>query len=130
MELGDNVNCPPADKGEQNPNSPQPPNLNTKIDEGLDTLRTFVDQLRGTREPRKVSLDTSLGVIVRSITSAQGEMASISKYRERIFEYFSIGLDRNQLRDLGISKQELLFIFRDPQNGQKLPLTKKCIYID
>jgi hypothetical protein len=127
MEPSDNVNHAPTNQGEKNPNLPQPPNLNTKIDEGLDTLKELVDQLRGTREPSIVFLATSLNVIVRSITSAQGEFTSISKYRERMFEYYNTELDRNQVRDLNISKQQLLSIFRDPQNGQELPLNKKCL---
>jgi hypothetical protein len=28
MELDDNVNLPPTDQGEKNPNPPQPPNIN------------------------------------------------------------------------------------------------------
>ena len=47
MEPGDNVHHLPIDQGEKNPNPPQPPNLNIEIDEGLDTLRKLVDQLRG-----------------------------------------------------------------------------------
>jgi hypothetical protein len=50
MKPGDNVNHQPVNQGEHNPNSPQPPNINTEIDEGLDILRTCVDQLRGNRE--------------------------------------------------------------------------------
>ena len=82
MESDDNVNYPPVDQGEQNPNPPQPPNLNTKIDEGLATLRTLVDKIRGTKEPSKVYFSTSLDVIVRSIPSAQLELTYISKYME------------------------------------------------
>jgi hypothetical protein len=64
MELEDNVNCQPTDQGEENPNPPQPPNINTQIDEGLDTLRTLVNQLRGTREKIRESLATLLDVIL------------------------------------------------------------------
>jgi hypothetical protein len=66
MEPGDNVNRQTTDQGEENPNPPQPPNLNTKINEGLDTLITLVNQLTGMREPSRDSLATSLDVIVRS----------------------------------------------------------------
>jgi hypothetical protein len=31
-----------------------------------------------------------------------------------MFEYYNIGLDRIQVRDLSISKQELMYIFWDP----------------
>jgi hypothetical protein len=49
MEPRDNVNRPQADHGEENPNPPQPPNLDTQIDEGLATLRTHLNELRGMR---------------------------------------------------------------------------------
>jgi hypothetical protein len=52
MEPKDNVNCHPIDQGEENPNPPQPPNIKIQIDEGLDSLRSLVNDLRGTREPR------------------------------------------------------------------------------
>jgi hypothetical protein len=130
MEPRDNVNRQPIDQGEENPNPPQPPNINTQIDEGLDTLRTLVNQLRGMREPSRESLATSLDVIVRSIASAQGKLTSISEYRERMFEYYNTGLDRNQVRDLGISKQQLMSIFIDPRSQQQPPVTKKHICID
>ena len=32
MEPSDNVNRPPTDQGEKNPNPPQPPNLKIKIE--------------------------------------------------------------------------------------------------
>jgi hypothetical protein len=79
-----NVNHQPVDQGEENPNPPQPPNINTQIDEGLATLRTIVNQLRGMREPSRESLATSLNVIVRSIASSQGKLTSISEYRENV----------------------------------------------
>jgi hypothetical protein len=60
MEARDNINRQPIDQGEENPNPTQPPNINTQIDEGLVTLRTLVNKLRGMREPSKGSLPTSL----------------------------------------------------------------------
>ena len=90
----DNVNHQPTNQGEGNPNPSQPPNLNTQINEGLETLRKLLNQLRGMREPIRESLDTSLDIIVRSIASFQGKLTSISEYRERMFEYYNSGLDR------------------------------------
>jgi hypothetical protein len=130
MEPGDNVNCSEENQGEKNPNPPQPPNVNSQIDEGLVILRTLEEQLRDTREPRRVSLATSLDIIVNSIASSQGKLTSIYDYREIMYEYYSTGLDKNQVKDLGISKQQILTIFRDPRNGQELPLTKKHLSID
>jgi hypothetical protein len=130
MEPRDNENHPQANQGEENPNPPQPPNINIQIDEGLATLRSLVNDLRGTREPSRESLATSLDVIVRSIASAQGKLTSISEYRARMFEFYRTGLDRNQVRDLGISKQDLMSLFIDPRSGQQPPVTKKHICID
>ena len=93
-------------------------------------LRTLEEKLRDTREPSIVSLSTSLEIIVNSIASDQERLTSIYDYREQMYEYYSIGLDRNQVKELGISKQQILSIFRDPRNGQELPLTKKHISID
>jgi hypothetical protein len=39
---------PQENQGEENPNPPQPPNINIQIDEGLATLRSLVNDLRGT----------------------------------------------------------------------------------
>ena len=73
---------------------------------------------------------TSLDIIVKSIESTQGKLASISDYRAGMYEYYSTSLDRNQIKELNILKQQILFIFRDPINGQELLLTKKNISID
>jgi hypothetical protein len=105
MELEDNASHQQTNQGKENPNPPQPPDLNTQINEGLDTLITLINQLRGTREPRIESLETSLDIIVRFIASAQGKLTSISKCREKMFEYYNTGLDRKQVGDLGISKK-------------------------
>jgi hypothetical protein len=67
---------------------------------------------------------------MNSIASDQGKLTSISDYREIMYEYYNIGLDRNQVKEPVISKQQILSIFRDPRNGQELPLTKKHISID
>jgi hypothetical protein len=77
MEPKDNENCTQADQGHENPKPPQPPNINKQIDEGLATLRPLVHELRGTREPTKLSLATSLHIIVSSISSSQGKLTII-----------------------------------------------------
>ena len=102
MEPKDNVNNHPINHGEENPNPPQPPNIKTQIDEGLDTLKTLVNQLRGMKEPNRESLATSFDIILKSIASSQGNFTCISKYRARMFECYNKRLDRNQVGDLGI----------------------------
>jgi hypothetical protein len=130
MELGDNVNRSEENQGEKNPNPPQASNVNSQIDEELVILRTLEEQLRDTREACRVSLATSLDIIVNSIASYQWKLTSISDCRERMYEHYKTGLDRNQVRDLGISKKQILTIFRDLRNGKELPLTKKRLSID
>jgi hypothetical protein len=115
---------------DQNLNPPQPPNVNTQIEEGLAILRILEEQLRDTREPSIVSLATSLDIIVNSIASDQGKLTSISYYRARIYEYYNTGLDINQVKMLGISKPQILSIFRDPRTRQELQLNRKHISID
>jgi hypothetical protein len=68
MKPRDNVNHSKENQGEKNPNPPQPPIINIQIDEGFVILRTIEEQLRDTREPRRVSLATSLDIIVNFIT--------------------------------------------------------------
>jgi hypothetical protein len=51
MEPGDNENRPQANQCHQNSNPPHPSNINIYIDEELNTLRSLVNDLRGTREP-------------------------------------------------------------------------------
>jgi len=130
MEPQDNLNYSKENQEDQNPKPPPPHNVNTEIDEGLVILRTLEEQLRETREPRRVSLATSLEIILQSIASAQGKLTFIFYYRSQMYEYYSTGLDKNQVKDLGIAKQKILSIFRDPGNGQELPLTRKHISID
>jgi hypothetical protein len=87
MEPRDNENCSEENQEDQDPSPPQPPNVNTQINEGLVILRTLEEQLRDTREPRKVSLATYLNIILNSIASAQWKLTSISDYRARMYEY-------------------------------------------
>jgi hypothetical protein len=70
-----------------------------------------------------------LDIIFQSLASAQGKLTSIYDYRERMYEHYSTGLDRNQIKELGISKQQILYICRDPINEKEIPLTRKLIFI-
>jgi hypothetical protein len=68
MELGCNQKPIQQHTGTENPNPLEPPNINIEIDEGLTYLRSIVCDLRGTREPSRLSLVTSVDAIVLSIT--------------------------------------------------------------
>jgi hypothetical protein len=85
MKPRDNENYTQAHQGEENPNPPQPPNINTEIDEGLATLRSLVHELRGTKEPNRFSLATLLDAIVSSITSSERKLTTIYEYMDRMF---------------------------------------------
>jgi hypothetical protein len=81
MEPQDILNRSEENQEDQNPNPPPPHNVNIEIDEVFVILQTLEEQLRETREPSRVSLATSLDIIVQSIASAQGKLTSISYYR-------------------------------------------------
>jgi hypothetical protein len=99
MEPRYNVNDSEENQEDQNPNLSQPPNVNTQIDEGLVIIRTLEEQLRDIREPNRVSLATSLDIILNSIASSQGKSTSISDNRAIMYEYYKNGLDRNQVKE-------------------------------
>jgi len=47
-----------------------------------------------------------------------------------MYEYYSTGLDKNEIEELRISKQQIFSIFMKPRNGKELPLNIKCLSID
>jgi hypothetical protein len=47
-----------------------------------------------------------------------------------MFKYYRTSLDKNQMRDLNIIKQELMTFFIDPRTGLQPPVIKKCICVD
>jgi len=85
-----------------------------EIDEGLRCLRYLVKYLQSTREPFQFSLVVYLDTILSSIASSQDELSNIFYYKAMMFEFYRIGLDKNQVRDLNITKQELMTLFIDP----------------
>ena len=83
IEPQENLNPSQENQEDQNLKPPPPPhNVNTEFDEGLVILGTLEKQFRETREPSRVSLATSLDIIMQSIASSQGKLTSISDYRE------------------------------------------------
>lgn len=84
MEPKDNGKLPQENGGEENHNPPLPPNINIDTDEGLATLRSLVNDLRGTRETSQESLATSLDVIVRPIACPQAKLTYIYEYIYRM----------------------------------------------
>lgn len=129
MESGNNQNMTQPQEGTTNPN-PQPTNVNMEIDQGLMSLRSIVQDMRSIGGPNQLSLATSLDNIVSSIVNAQGKLTNIIDYKARMFEYYKNNMDKNQVRDLNITKQELMSLFIDPRTGLQPPVTKKRIYMD
>ena len=73
---------------------------------------------------------TLLDAIVTSIIGAQGKLTSISEYRARMFEFYRTELNKNQVRDLYISKQDMVSLFIDPRTREQPHVTKKHICMD
>jgi hypothetical protein len=95
MEPQENLNPSQENQEDQNSNPPLPPhNVNNEIDERL--------------------------VILINLEERKEKLTSISYYKEIMYEYYSTGLDKNQIKEMNISKQQILSIFRDPRNGQEL----------
>jgi hypothetical protein len=130
MEPRDNENCVQENQVEESHIPLEPQNINIEIYLGLDTLRSLMNDLWRTRVPGRESFSTSFHIVVRSIASPQGKLTYIYEYEARMFDLYRTGLDRNQVRDLGISKQDLMFIFIYPRSRQQPLVTKKGIYID
>jgi hypothetical protein len=89
-----------------NPNSPQDPY--NEINQCLNELKNLIGELRNTREPSHISLATSLDTIIASIGHAHGQLFDISKYRARMREYYSIGISKEEVKKLNISKESIV----------------------
>ena len=72
MEPRDNENRVQENQLKENHIPLEPQNINIEIDEGLDTLRSLVNDLRGTIEPFQESL--GLGHCCRKITLQTGRL--------------------------------------------------------
>jgi len=101
-----------------------------EIDERLSSLRTLVQDLQSTREHSQLSLASSLDTIVYSIAIYQYQLSNVSNYRARIFEYYWIGLHKNQFIDLHITKKQLIAFPIDPRTRVQPLVTKRCICVD
>jgi hypothetical protein len=78
MKAHEKLNPAQENQEYQNPNPPPPPqNEKNEINEGLVIFRNLEEQLRETREPSRVSLATSLDIIMHSIASSQGTFLKV-----------------------------------------------------
>ena len=113
----------------QNVNEQERDFLN-EINEGLKSLRDLSRQLRVTRDPARLSLASSLDTMITSIKETQSQHTNITDYRTRMREFYSTELSKEGVKDLNISKQELLSKFRNPRDNIVPPVTKRRICMD
>ena len=125
----DQENDPNAHQEMQNANEQERDFLN-EINEGLKSLRDLSRQLRVTREPACLSLVSSLDTMITSIQETQSQLTNITYYRTRMREFYSIGLSKEGIKDLNISKQELFSNFCNPRDNTVPPITKRRICMD
>ena len=128
----DQENDPNAHQEMQNANEQERDFLN-EINEGLKSLRDLSRQLRVTREPARLSLASSLDTMFTmfsSIQETQSQLTNITDYRTRMREFYSIGLSKEGVKDLNISKQALLSKFCNPRDNTMPPITKMRICMD
>ena len=70
------------------------------------------------REYSWISFSRSLETSIPSISHDQGKLFDISKYKLKKYENFRMGLDKNRVRGIHISKQESMTFFIYPGNGK------------
>ena len=101
---------PSEERGETNqsedPINPELKEENPKdeLHEDLNQLTILSDELKNTREPSRVSLSTSLQNIIESINIAHSEITSLRKYRARMRENYNIGISKEDIKNLNITK--------------------------
>ena len=125
----DTQNANANDQETQNPHERERDCLN-EINEGLQSLKDLSWKLRGMREPAHLSLLSSLDTMITSIEETQSQLTGITNYRTRMREFYSIGLSKEGVTNLNISKQELLSKFRNPRDNTVPPVTKRRICMD
>ena len=125
----DQENDPNAHQEMQNSNDQERDLLN-EINEGLKSLRDLSRQLRVTRQPTCLSLASSLDTMISLIQETQSQLTNITDYRTRMREFYSTRLSKEGVKDLNISKQELLLKFLNPRDNTMPPVTKRRICMD
>jgi hypothetical protein len=91
---GENPNWPSSHENRPNPNTKQV-NVNIEIDVGLRSLRILIQDLKNTKDHFLLLWATSLYSIVTSITNDQTYLSHVRSYKDKMFEYYSMGLDIN-----------------------------------
>ena len=114
-----NTNGPSQERNETNqtedPNlelNEENPELNEENPEyelhgDLNQLRILSDELKNTKKPSRVSLTTRIQNIIESINISHSEITNLSQYRDRIREYYAIGISKEDIKNLNITKAQL-----------------------
>jgi len=95
----------------------QPQNENPKdeLRNNLNGLKKLIHGIRNTREPTRLSVETSLDHYIESIDHIYGQLLKMTEYRAQMREYLSIGLTKDQIKYLNITKAELYNMFTEPR---------------
>ena len=100
-------------------------NPEDELHRDLNQLRILSDELKNTREPSQVSLATSLQNTIDSINISHSETTNLSQYRARMREHYAIGISKEAIKDLNITKSQLGSKFIDPRTGQPIDVRKR-----
>ena len=89
-----------------------PENPEDELHGDLNQLRMLSDELKNTREHSWVSFATSIQNIIESINVSHCEITSLSEYRARMREHYSIGISKEDIKNLNITKSRLWSNYR------------------
>ena len=99
----------------ENPELNEEENPEDELHMDLNQLRILSDELKNMREPSRVSLATSIQNIIESINIDHSEITSLSEYRDRMREDYSIGISKEDIKNLNITKAQLWSKFTNPR---------------
>ena len=102
-----------------------PGNPKDELHGDLNQLRILSDELKNMREPSRVSLATSLQNIIDSINISHSEITNLSQYRARMREHYAIGMSKEDIKNMNITKAQLWRKFTDPRIGQPQNVRKR-----
>ena len=130
-----NTNEPSQERNETNQSKDPSPELNEEnledeLHKDLNQLRILSDELENARKLSRVSLATSLQNIIESINIAHSEITNLSEYRARMREHYGIGMSKEDIKNLNITKSQLWIKFTDPRIGQPLDVRKRQVCMD
>ena len=99
--------------------------LEDELHRDLNQLSILSDELKNTREPSRVSLTTSIQNIIESINIGHSEITSLIEYRARMREHYNIGISKEDIKNLNITKAQLWSKFTYPITRQPRDVRKK-----